>query len=97
MGSIGAVLSHDRASGKVVVRDAPQGMSGAKGGLQPGDEIVLIDGRDVRDMDTADVQEALRGDVGSPVSLTVVRGADVVRLSVKRGPFRKPKRRATEE
>ena len=89
LGSVGAVMSQDRQSGRVVVREVPEGMAGDTAGLRVGDEILSVDGRDVRDLAPGEVAELMRGEVGSTVSLTVARGDEVVRLRVKRGPFRK--------
>jgi len=89
LGSVGAVMSQDRQSGRVVVREVPEGMAGDTAGLRVGDEILSVDGRDVRDLAPGEVAELMRGEVGSTVSLTVARGDEVVRVRVKRGPFRK--------
>jgi C-terminal processing protease CtpA/Prc len=82
-GTIGAVLSQ-RADGTLVIHEAPSGLAAAQGGLKPGDELLLIDGRDVRAMSSAQVHSALSGDVGDPVKLTVVRGDDIVRVTLRR-------------
>ena len=90
VGSIGAVLSQQKETGRLVVRDTPPGMAAARGGLKEGDEIIAVDGVDVRDLSPEEVQQALRGPVGTTVSLTVVRDrTDVHRVSVVRGPFKK--------
>jgi C-terminal processing protease CtpA/Prc len=88
MGSIGAMLGKSHADGRLVVKDTPQGMEAAKAGLQPGDEILTIDGRDARRMKAEEVHEALVGPVDSPVDLTVLRGDEVIRLRVRRGPLK---------
>jgi S1-C subfamily serine protease len=88
-GSIGAVLGKRHGDGRVYVRDVPAGMTGAEAGLEPGDEIVAIDGRDVRTMSTEDVQGALRGKIGTTVVLTVDRAGARRDVPVRRGPFRK--------
>jgi C-terminal processing protease CtpA/Prc len=87
-GSIGAVLGKRHSDGRVYVRDVPAGMTGAEAGLEPGDEIVAIDGRDVRTMSTEDVQGALRGKIGTTVVLTVDRAGARRDVPVRRGPFR---------
>jgi C-terminal processing protease CtpA/Prc len=90
VGSIGAVLGQDRKNGRVTVHEVAPGLGGAKAGLRDGDEIISIDGQDVRDFSPADVAEALRGPVGSEVALTVVRDrTEIVRVKVQRTPFRR--------
>jgi carboxyl-terminal processing protease len=82
-GTIGAVLA-TQPGGELVVREVPRGLGAAKAGLEPGDQVLLIDGKDVRAMSTEQIHAALSGDVGQPVKLTVVRGDEVVRLTIRR-------------
>jgi carboxyl-terminal processing protease len=82
-GTIGAVLGQ-APDGRLVVRDVPPELGAARAGLEPGDEILLIEGRDVRDLDQRGVHRALGGELGKPVKLTVLRGGDVQRITVVR-------------
>jgi C-terminal processing protease CtpA/Prc len=70
-----------------VVRSVPKGLAGAQAGLEKGDEVVLIDGRDVRAMSPDAIHESLEGPVGSKVRLTVLRRGKVERLEIERGPL----------
>jgi C-terminal processing protease CtpA/Prc len=45
---------------------------------------LLIDGRDVRELDERGVHRALTGSVGDSVKLTLLREGRVVRVTVKR-------------
>ena len=84
------MLGQDRATGRVVVHDAPPEMSAAKAGLREGDEIISIEGQDVRDLPPGEVAEMLRGELGSEVSITVIRGGtEVIRVKIVRGPYKK--------
>lgn len=74
------------------MRDAPEGMTGAQAGLREGDEIVAIDGADVRGADRAEIHRRLKGPVGTPVKLTVVRNGTVETLTITRSPYRKKPR-----
>ena len=87
-GTIGAVLGQD-ADGRLFVRDVPEDLAAAQGGVRAGDEILLIDGRDARAMTPRGVHEALAGDVGESVRLTLVRDGQIVRVSLKRTPARR--------
>jgi carboxyl-terminal processing protease len=65
-------------------------MGAARAGIAEGDEIVAIGGKNVDRMSAQEVHEALAGDVGTKVTLTVRRDGqgsprDVV---VERGPFK---------
>jgi C-terminal processing protease CtpA/Prc len=87
-GSIGAHLSRDNESGAVYVRDLFPGLAGEKAGLLPGDEIIMIDGHYVRQMNAPRIREALRGQVGTAVRLTLIRGELVLRVKVARSELR---------
>jgi len=82
-GTIGAVLARD-PDGRLFVRDVPAGLAAEHAGLELGDEILLIDGRDARSLGARGVHEALSGEVGDPVKLTLVRKGEVVRVTLKR-------------
>jgi C-terminal processing protease CtpA/Prc len=84
-GTIGAVLAQ-REDHTLVVREVPKGLASAKAGVEPGDELLLIDGRDVRAMSTEQVHRSLSGEVGEPVKLTLIRGDRIVRVTLQRSP-----------
>lgn len=87
-GTIGAVLARD-ADGRLFVRDAPEGLAAERAGLEPGDEILLIDGRDARALGPHGVHQALSGEVGEPVKLTLVRRGEIVRVTLERSVARR--------
>ena len=62
---------------------------GRRSGVRIGDEILLIDGLDARALGTRGVHEALSGNVGDPVKLTLIREGRVVRVTLKRTPARR--------
>ena len=84
-GTIGAVLGQ-RPDGHLYVREVPERLAAGKAGLAPGDEILLIDGRDVRTMDERELHRSLGGELGTKVNLTVVRGEEVFRVTLQRTP-----------
>jgi hypothetical protein len=88
MGSVGAVFGRDNDTHALYVRDVPEGLGAEEAGLLPGDEIVMIDGLYVRDLDRKEITRRLRGEVGTKVDLTVLRGSEVNRISVKRTALR---------
>jgi C-terminal processing protease CtpA/Prc len=88
-GTIGAVIAQDDQSGRLFVRDVPPDLAAAHAGLKRGDEILLIDGLDVRPMNPHQVHAALSGDVDATVKLTLIRADQVVRVTVKRTEARK--------
>lgn len=84
IGSIGAVLGRDEESNELYVREVSSGSAPSEPGLMVGDEIVMIDGVFVRGLSKNDLRLAMRGQVGSTVRVTVVRGAQVEHLNIKR-------------
>lgn len=66
------------------VRGAPAGQGAAEAGLLIDDEIVAIDGKDVKGMSEEDVRRAVRGDLGSTLTVTVVREGQRKDVAIKR-------------
>ncbi len=85
-GSIGAILGRDEESKAVYVRDVPE--AAGEVDLLAGDEIVMIDGVYVRDLPTQELRRRLRGEPGSRVKLTLLRGTAVVRVEIVRTPLK---------
>ncbi len=84
-GTIGANLGQ-QPDGRLFVREVPPGLAAAKAGLEPGDEVTLINGRDVRTLDEKSLHALLAGEVGDSVKLTVLRGERVIHVTVARTP-----------
>jgi carboxyl-terminal processing protease len=53
-------------------------------GVQAGDQLVAVDGTDIRGMTLAEVGDLIKGKEGTSVVLTLIRGEGEVELSVKR-------------
>src|SRR6478736_9150545 len=83
-GTIGAVIVQDSDTGRLFLREVPASLAAGQANLKPGDEILLIDGLDVRRLDPEQINAALTGDVDSPVKLTVLRQEQVIRVTLKR-------------
>lgn len=88
-GTIGAVLAQTPDQ-RLVLRDVPPQLAAGRAGLQPGDELLLIDGRDVRELDERGVHRALGGEVGDSVKLTLLREGRVIRVTLRRTPAPTP-------
>src|SRR5450432_1942542 len=88
-GTIGAVIAQDGDTGRLFVRDVPPGLAADKAGIKRGDEILFIDGLDVRGMNAHQIHAALSGDVDATVKLTLVRGEQIIRSTLKRTEARK--------
>ena len=56
--------------------------------LIPGDQLVMVNGVFVRDLSTKDLRALLRGEPGTEVDVTVLRGSEVLRMKLKRTPLK---------
>src|SRR6187402_1450829 len=83
-GTIGAVIAQDDDTGRLFLRDVPPSLAAGQANLKVGDEILLIDGLDVRRMDAQQVNAALSGEVDSPVKLTLIRQEQILRVTLRR-------------
>ena len=67
---------------KILIRAVQDGSPSAKAGVQPGDQILAIDGESMTDRTLGDVVSRLRGSVGAPVVLTVLRASQGAELAL---------------
>jgi C-terminal processing protease CtpA/Prc len=88
IGGVGAVFGRDNETHALYVREAPPGLGAEEAGILAGDQIVMIDGLYVRDLSEKEIRAKLRGEVGSKVALTILRGNDVHHVRVTRSERR---------
>jgi carboxyl-terminal processing protease len=90
-GTVGARFAKD-ADGHLYVYEAPEGLGAARAGMKAGDEVLLIDGQDVRLLNEQELHKILSGERGTQIRFTVLREEEVLRLTVQRtaAPARKP-------
>ncbi|KXG78742.1 Carboxy-terminal processing protease CtpB [Fervidicola ferrireducens] len=81
-GGIGIVItSRDNFATVVsVIDDSPA----ARAGMMPGDRIVEIDGKDVKNLSTSEIASLLRGAVGTKVSVGVQREGKILKFVMTR-------------
>jgi carboxyl-terminal processing protease len=71
---------------KILIRAVQEGSPSARAGVTVGDQIVAVDGEVMIDRTLSDVVHKLRGSVGQPVTLTVLRGGtDTLAIEMRRG------------
>ena len=85
-GTIGAGLGQ-KADHRLFIRSLPPGEGAERAGLMLDDEILLIDGKEVRTMSQDDVRRAVRGDVGTTLTLTILRQGETRTVKVVRTPL----------
>jgi carboxyl-terminal processing protease len=67
---------------RILLRAVQDGSPAGKAGLQIGDQILAIDGESMIDRPLSDIVRHLRGTVGTPVAMTVLRPAQGRELTV---------------
>lgn len=70
-GGIGSMIMEHQ--GKVMVTEPRSGSPALRAGLLPGDVFLMIDGDTVTSLHSADISKRLKGQAGTPVSVTVRR------------------------
>lgn len=75
-GGIGIEVAIDPQSGLITVLSPIPGTPAWRAGLQAGDKIVGVDGEDVEGLTLEDAVRRMRGAVGTPVRVSLLRGRD---------------------
>lgn len=81
---IGIEIKFDEETGLAIVKGLIPGGAAEKSGIQPGDAILKVDGKSFRGKQFRDIVYAIRGKEGDPVTLSLLRDANVVTRTVKR-------------
>ncbi len=76
--------------GKLFVNEVSDGYPAFRFGIQPGDQIVKINGVEVKGKERAEVSRLLRGPRGSAVDLLLVRDGIVIQKQLVRDEIRQP-------
>ncbi len=81
-GGIGIEIKpRDERSGQPVVTAVMVDTPAYRAGVQAGDIIAQVDGQDLKALDYDDAVKRIKGKVGEPVSLTLLRGGQTVTLA----------------
>jgi carboxyl-terminal processing protease len=92
-GRVGLGVLIQGQSAPFVIGSVIAGAPAEKAGVLEGDIIEAVDGRDVRRLELRDVSDALRGEEGQPVTLTLRRGGEsgsTIDVTVVRARFTEP-------
>ena len=79
---IGAVLSRDLESGVITLVQIYEGSPAAKAGLKDNDILTKVGDIEVTGMDLSEVVTYIKGEKGTDVDLTVLRGEDAEEITV---------------
>ena len=80
---VGVGITVDNQTGHRVTKVTAGGPA-AEAGVQPGDEIIAVDGTDVRELSGNEMAGLVRGPEGTQVSLTVLREGQELTLTMER-------------
>lgn len=86
---VGLLLEEDPEEGHTVVRTIPE-TPAAAAGIEPGERIVSVDGRDVTDLPLSGVVELVIGDAGTDVVLGIEGDDGVREVRLTRAEFEFP-------
>ena len=73
-GGIGVGIQQDRTTGLITFTTIYKGEPGEQGGFKSGDIVYKVDGEDVSAQDLDTVVSKIRGEIGTTVEITVLRG-----------------------
>ena len=82
-GLLGFQFSHTKQGEGPVVTDILKGTSAAEH-LKSGDRLIAVDGLTVRDLTKGEIQELLKGDIGSIAKLEILRDAEAHKVELLR-------------
>lgn len=76
-GGIGVSITQDYESGAMTFANVYEEGAGAEAGFQPGDILYKVDGEDVTGQDLNNVVAKIKGEEGTEVEITVLRGENM--------------------
>lgn len=79
---IGATMSQDLDTGRITVVNVYEDSPAMKAGLKEKDILYKVDGKDISGQDLDDVISCIRGEKGTRVALTVLRGSEASEVTM---------------
>ncbi len=87
---IGAYVEMDMETGYVLIHDVIEGTPAEAAGLQAGDIFYKVNGEDVTGLDSTQVVSKVKGEEGSFVQLTMIRGTEEIEFEIERKKIENP-------
>ncbi len=75
LSGVGLELGKQEKTGQLIVANPIEGSPAFKAGIQPKDIVIKIDGKSTKGMDIQDAVKLIRGESGTKVLLTILRGS----------------------
>lgn len=79
---VGAVMSQNQETGVITFSQVYEGSPAEKAGIKDGDILYKVEGREVSNRDLSEVVSEIKGERGTEVSLTVLRGKEAEEITV---------------
>lgn len=87
---IGAMMQQDYTTGIITVVRVFDDSPSAEAGMQPGDVLYKVEGEEVTGQDLSLVVSDLKGEEGTQVRISIVRGAEVLEMTLTRKSIQVP-------
>lgn len=89
-GGIGVYTTVDKKANTITVKDTVTGSSAEAAGILPGDMIIGVDGTLIADTDAETIMDMIIGEVGTSVTVTVLRGEEEISFTMLRAVIEQP-------
>ncbi|MCD8241113.1 MAG: S41 family peptidase [Lachnospiraceae bacterium] len=87
---IGATLQQDYSTGLITVVSTFEGSPAESAGLQADDILYMVEGEEVTGIDLSLVVVDLKGEEGTDVNISIVRGSEVLEMTITRASIEVP-------
>lgn len=87
---IGVIIHTDETTGQIAVVGLLEGAPAATAGIQPGDIFAAVDDKDVSGINQTDLATLVRGEEGTDVKITVLRGDQRLDFTITRAHITVP-------
>lgn len=89
-GGIGVYTTVNKNTNTIIVKDTVAGSSAEAAGILPGDMIIGVDGTMIADSDAETIMDMISGEVGTSVTVTVLRGEEELSFTMTRIVIEEP-------
>lgn len=87
---IGVVIRTDEETGQIVVVGLIEGAPAQAAGMKPNDILIGVDDQDVSNMNQTDLAVLVRGEEGTQVKITMLRGEETLDFTITRAKINVP-------
>ncbi len=81
---VGIGVNITSVSGKIIIVSTVEGTPAQKAGIQPGDILLKVDGKDVHGKNIAEIAQIIRGEEGLPVTIQFLRNDKKITKTIVR-------------